>query len=563
MKHMTNGGQGAGQWLARLEAMDGPSKAYLAEIYGPGEALSAPRVALMRTVLQAHLKRYGDVPVRLFRSPGRINLRGMHVDTHGGYLNLMTHQREVVLAASKAANSRWHAINIDPEFDEVSFDLSRDFDPELLRRPWMDLIRDSALSRQKELLKGHWSNYLRGAALRAWHEAPGSPPPGHDLTVGSDLPRGAALSSSHALCIVTLLAALAEQGLRLSPDALILAVRDAEWFTGARTGTSDQAAEILGGRGEVVNTALLAEDFDSSGARRFLLPDSLRVLVINSYTRRNLSGAQLAAFTRNRFAYSMALEILRQELQKAGHDPVRTARLDRLSRINPEALGGVQALYSALRRIPEELTLEELQTRYRLPELSEQYQQYFGDVSEAERPKTFGLRGPLLFGIAESDRARHFLPALEAGDYHRAGRLMSLGHDGDRIVDGAGKPFQHDYSDDALERMAQKKIPIEECPGEYRASSPVLDALVDTAIEAGALGASLTGGGIAGSVLALCRTEDAGHLAEVLRKRLAADDYPALARRTAPLTEDELAQAVLVNAAPAGAGELHSSFQIV
>ena len=548
------------QWLKRLEPPDGPMRACLAEIYGHGDDLSAPRIALIKRVLLAHLQRYGDTPVRIFRSPGRINLRGMHVDTHGGYLNLMTHQREVILTASTAPGAAWRAGNIDPEFGDVHFDLTGTIDSAALRRPWMELIRDPSLTQRNDAIKGHWSNYLRGAALRAWYERPDLPPQGLSLTVGSDLPRGAALSSSHALCIVALLAAFAERGISLSKDALILAVRDAEWFTGARTGTSDQAAEILGGRGEIVNVALLAEDFDSTGARRLPLPENIHVLVINSHTRRNLSGAQLADFTRNRFAYSMALEILRQTLSKAGWKPEKVHSLDRLSRVTPEIFGGVKALYDALRQVPVELTLAEMRQRYKLPDLPEVYNRYFAALDEAERPESFNLRGPLLFGIAESERARRFLPALETGNFEYAGRLMRIGHDGDRIVDASGHPFSHDYSDDVLRRMGVGEAPLDLCPGEYQASSPVLDALVDTALDAGALGASLTGGGIAGSVLALCRAQDTARISDALRARMAAPDYPALARRAAALSDNELALAVLVNAAPSGAGELCFGF---
>jgi len=66
----------------------------------------------------------------------------------------------------------------------------------------------------------------------------------------------------------------------------------------------------------------------------------------------------------------------------------------------------------------------------------------------------------------------------------------------------------------------------------------------------------LTGAGIAGTVLALCRTGDADDIAEALRDRLRADDYPLLANRDHPLAPDEIAQGVVVNHAVASAGEL-------
>jgi len=162
----------------------------------------------------------------------------------------------------------------------------------------------------------------------------------------------------------------------------------------------------------------------------------------------------------------------------------------------------------------------------------------------------------LLFGIAESERARLFLPTLEAGDFKRAGALMVAGHNGDRRVCADGTPYVYDVSDAALGRLATADTPIELCPGAYGASSAVLDALVDAALDAGALGASLTGAGIAGTVLALCRAEDADRIIEAVRNRLASPDYAAIANRDAPLTNGEIAQGVLTNSATASACEL-------
>ena len=73
---------------------------------------------------------------------------------------------------------------------------------------------------------------------------------GFRAVLGSDIPRGAALSSSHALVLVTVLATLVVNGLWLAPRDLILAVQDGEWFTGARSGLSDQGAMVLCKRGE-------------------------------------------------------------------------------------------------------------------------------------------------------------------------------------------------------------------------------------------------------------------------------------------------------------------------
>lgn len=543
-------------WLDQFSAVRPETLRTLRPISGDDIPLIQARVRLIRSVLKCFLDRFGDAPVRVFRSPGRINLRGMHVDTHGGYLNLMTHQREVVAAVSPTPDDTHVFANIDPEFSEVRFRLQDEMAAGRFGGTWTDFINSPGVTVRVSKAKGDWGNYLKGASLRAQYAFSDTPLCGMQAVVGSDLPRGAALSSSHALCVVTLLSSLAVNARRLSAEELILAVRDAEWYTGARTGTSDPAAEILGGHNELVNVSMLAEDFSIADARRFTFPEALRILVINSYTQRNLSGAQLSAYTCNRFAYSMAMEILRRTLRDSGWDKKFVDRMDRLSRLTPEALGGATSIYKILQRIPERLSLAEIRARYRLPGLEQAYMQYFGNVPEKDRPKNIGLRGPLLYGLSESERARQFYAALESDDYVRAGRLMCIGHDGDRLVDASGAPFRRAVNDEILQCLAENNTPIEECPGDYGASSLVLDMLVDTALEAGALGASLTGAGIAGTVLALCRREDTDPVAAKIRNRMAAPKYAAMARRSQPLSQNELADAVVVNQAPSGAGEL-------
>ncbi len=549
----------ASAWAAQLAEPDGAVLRALRAVYGADAAVLEERLALLRTVVATFLDRFGDRPLRVFRSPGRINLRGMHVDTHGGYLNLMTHQREVVIAVTPEEDDAVTFANIDPQFADVAFHIRDQAAHPAFAGGWPDFIMNPDIRRHMDANRGDWGNYLRGSMLSAQHRFPSTPLRGLSGVLGSDIPRGAALSSSAALCVSLILAALACNGKALHEEALIVAARDAEWYTGSRCGLSDQAAMVLPGQGELVNVALVAEAFDASSAQRLRFPEALRVLVINSYTERSLSGAALIDYTRNRFAYSLAMEIVRQEMQAQGVPEETVRGLDCLSRLSPAALddlGGAQALFNLLRRIPETLTIAELCDRYNLPDLDQTDEQYFGMVPPEVRPQTIGLRGPLLFGIAESERARLFLPTLEAGDFKRAGALMVAGHNGDRRVCADGTPYVYDVSDAALGRLATADTPIELCPGAYGASSAVLDALVDAALDAGALGASLTGAGIAGTVLALCRAEDADRIIEAVRNRLASPDYAAIANRDAPLTNGEIAQGVLTNSATASACEL-------
>jgi hypothetical protein len=209
---------------------------------------------------------------------------------------------------------------------------------------------------------------------------------------------------------------------------------------------------------------------------------------VNSHTRRSLSGNQLVEYTRNRFAYSVAMHVLRRAALDFGLSPETVAGLDRLSRLTPENLGGLGTIYGLLREIPEEMSLDEMRAKYAPPDFDAAYERYFGTVPEAQRPSRIRLRGPLAFGIAESVRARQFAECAGEGDLGRMGELMNAGHDGDRIVAPDGSRHKCDLSDAALGEMRHSQYPIELCPGTYGASSPVLDLLVDRALSAGALG---------------------------------------------------------------------------
>jgi len=282
----------------------------------------------------------------------------------------------------------------------------------------------------------------------------------------------------------------------------------------------------------------------------------LKLLVIHSHTTRNLSGAQRVRYSLNRFAYSMALTVLRKELLQSGWENGQVRSLDRLSRLTPEALGGVEGVYKLLACIPETIDLDSLRQRYAVSGLDEAYARYFDGVPPEQQPRRIPLRGPLLFGIAESERARCFPGLFEQGAHQEAGALMTIGHDGDRVMSRDGHPYAMDVSDAALAALAAARLPLAKCPGKYGASSPALDALVDAACAAGALGASLTGAGIAGAVLALCRDEDTEAVKSGILQCLRSEAYTRLAEWSTPPAASDIDRAVVINHGVAGAGEI-------
>jgi galactokinase len=347
---------------------------------------------------------------------------------------------------------------------------------------------------------------------------------------------GASLSSSAALCVAAYGAVCAQNGRTLDPAAWILAARDAEWYTGARTGTSDQAASILCRANAICNVTLLAEDFSLDGIRHVPFPSGHTLLVINSHTRRSLSGAQKIAYTKNRFAYSMAMQVFQREWPT----PSEAIHFDRLSRITINDVEILDRVYDTLLRVPEQISLNTLRERYRFSDLDAQYKRYFGDMPAAEAPTDFDQRGPLLYGIGESERAREFSNLITQGDLARAGTYMNIGHNGDR-VSNTRRVDEH-----SLREARAHQLPITALCGDYGASSPALDALVDAALRGGALGACLTGAGIAGCVIVLCRDEAVDAVKREVINVL----------RDSGLNPSLLEEAVIENRSANGAGEV-------
>ena len=546
------------QWLSALEKPTlVPS---LRTAYGDRPILLRERAALLRETLEAYRVRFGDTPVRVFRAPGRVNVRGMHVDTHGGWLNLMTHQREVTLIAGPSGSDGNFLANVAADFAPMEFSLSEELAGASPDEDWHALISRpeirARVSRRTTAPGMGWRNYLVGAALRTQWQYPDVSLSGLNIMVHSDLPRGAALSSSAALSLAALLAFAHCNSCIPSPEPLIAAEQDVEWYAGARVGMSDQTAILLGRQYALLHIALFAEDFSLESAQYLPFPDALDLLVVNSYTTRNLSGPQRLQYALNRFAYSMAIPIVRAELLRNGHAPGHVERMDRLARMTADAFGGVAALYRLLKGVPENMAIKTLREHYRLPMLDEAYARYFDGLPREQQPTTVPLRGPLLFGMAESERARVFPELLRTGDYARAGALMTIGHDGDRVRARDGARFNPDISDATLETLARCASPLEQQSGAYGASSPALDMVVDAALDAGALGASLTGAGIAGAVLVLCRKSDSARITRAVWDRLRREDYASLAGLTGPLSDNEIHKAVVANQATAGACEL-------
>ena len=195
---------------------------------------------------------------------GRVNLIGEHTDYNGGFvLPTLIPQRTVA--------------ELTPHLDSTV----------RVRSDQASEVGAYALGAEHP--RGNWLDYLQGLtwALRDADFSFG----GFSLSLSSNVPLGAGLSSSAALEVAVLRAIRAAFGLELDDTRLALLGQRAENdFVGARCGIMDQMAASLAQAG----TALFV-DTRSLEFRRLPLPRSADVVVIDSGVSHALTGGDYNA----------------------------------------------------------------------------------------------------------------------------------------------------------------------------------------------------------------------------------------------------------------------------
>lgn len=215
---------------------------------------------------------------RLFRSPGRINLIGEHVDYNEGFVMPAAIDREVVLGVSLTTTGSMRMISLT---DNVKHEVP------------LAGIAPTA----------EWTTYPQGiVALLAETSVQGV-----DLVVGGNIPVGSGLSSSAALT-AGFAFALNEAG-RLGRDKRALArmARDAEHrFAGVRCGLMDPYAVLHSEPGKVLL-------MDCRSETHVLIPAPLHrfdIVLADTGVKHSLASSE---YNQRRAACERALSVLRKK----------------------------------------------------------------------------------------------------------------------------------------------------------------------------------------------------------------------------------------------------------
>lgn len=167
-------------------------------------------------------------------APGRLELIGNHTDYNEGYVLAFALNLGITLEGEIRDDGHVHVVN--PEFGETTFDLS-------------SIEKDPA---------SPWANYVKGVLLQL--QQAGAPLGGFEMSLRSNLPTGAGMSSSAAVEVATALLAQKlfnfEVGDMTDPAArmgLARLCRAAENdFVGVKCGILDQATSLFGKKDHAV-----------------------------------------------------------------------------------------------------------------------------------------------------------------------------------------------------------------------------------------------------------------------------------------------------------------------
>ncbi|NED95042.1 galactokinase [Phytoactinopolyspora alkaliphila] len=306
-----------------------------------------------------------------------------------------------------------------------------------------------------------WAAYVAGVfwALRqVGHDVPGA-----DVRIDSDVPTGAGLSSSAALECSVLVALDSLAGLKLEPSTMALLGQQAEnGYVGAPTGAMDQMASMHGRDGHVVlfdAASVTAEQVpcDLSGA-------GLELLIVDTRAPHRHADGEYGA--RRRTCEEAAHRLGVSSLRDVQDDPVDDvlSRLDRVLSTPSISLSppSAHADSSAPAR---------------------------ADADEAPADDVAVMRRRVRHVLTENQRVLDTVGLLRAGRVRDIGPLLTASH-----------------------------VSLRD---DYQVTVAELDVAVDAALEAGALGARMTGGGFGGSIIALVDTDQDHVVGDAVREAFA------------------------------------------
>jgi galactokinase/CTP:molybdopterin cytidylyltransferase MocA len=470
----------------------------LQRMYGADVEILNGQLQRLTSMCAQFVQLYGDGPVRLLRTPARINILGEHVD-YVSYLPTASlpfgsREHDMLMLYRGSATDLVRGASTLQEYPPFSFTLaegppfstSADTEAE-----WLSYLYEHPAKTP------HWSNYVKGAAYFTRIDCGAPTSCGFDFVVDSSIPAGGGASSSSALVVLASAAVRDVNQLSYVPIRLARGAARAEWYVGTRGGEMDHITMCLAKRDHAVLISYLEQQ-----TRHVALPGQ-QLRWATFFSQAADKGRAVMIEYNERAAVSRIVLPALIDGWKA-RQPKRYAEwlsaIQSLERRSSEALDEIERL---LQELPRVLTLTELGRDY--PEAFAACARSFPVLvaERAERP--LKLRARALHHIGEVRRVKIATEVLEDLSHLPSGREV------EREVDAAMHLLGTllDQSHASLRDL-------------YEVSTPDVERLLEIIrTSPGVYGAHLMGGGFGGNVLALI-PED---YVELLIERVQAEYY--------------------------------------
>ncbi|WP_315280336.1 galactokinase [Kocuria carniphila] len=403
---------------------------------------------------------FGHAPHGIWRAPGRVNLIGEHTDYNDGFVLPFAIDRAAMVAVRLKSGSESTAGTADlaSTYAPDGGDLSR-------ARFSIDSLTPGSVD--------GWGAYPAGVVY-VLIGLDGAEVPGFELLVDSTVPVGAGLSSSHAVEVATIVALNDLLGLGLShPDLARLTQRAENEFVGAPTGIMDQSASLMGRAGGAL--FLDCRTLESEIVPLPLAEHGLSVLVIDSKVAHSHADGGYAA-------------------RRASCERAATALGITSLRDLSTADDAAPATFSAARIVPGSAP----------------------NTAADAAPVTGPVPGaPPITGTPKTDVPE--LDPLDVLDDETARRVRHVLSENARVLETVQRLRQGDLSG-VGELMTASHVSLRD---DYEVSCLELDLAVDAALNAGAIGARMTGGGFGGSAIALVHESQLDQVRDAVLKTFA------------------------------------------
>ncbi len=434
-------------WLEACADANSGLHQRLRQAYGDEAEIVAEKAHQLAAALSRCATLFGErAPIIVVRAPGRINLLGMHIDHRGGAVNPIA-VNELLLIAQPRDDDTVALQNMQDQFGPRQFAIGDLLPPHPID-DW-DRWTQAEYERRKEAgLAADWANYVKAPLVYLQHlqRAGSRQPPqrlrGFNGLVTSTIGTAAGLSSSSALVVATMLAAIAINQLTYTPEELVELCGAAEWYVGTRGGAGDHAAILLSRQrclSHLGNHPLTIQTVP--------LPDDYDIVVCDSLKQAQKTAGARDTFNARVAAYEFGLALLQHNY------PDRAAEMQRLRDVSPAHLDISEAeIMRMIRSLPESITGAELLQQ--LPDEQSALEKVF--ATHDEPPGGYKVRQVCLYGVAECLRSELVPMLLGSGDIAGFGRLMTISHNGDRVTrlaNGRRVPFSTDAGDAALDRL--------------------------------------------------------------------------------------------------------------